>query len=61
MQSQWQQYVDNSISKTTNLHKDATVEDIEKVIIDAWNKNLKGTTIFRDKSKSFQILNTGIK
>jgi len=58
IQSAWQKYIDSSISKTINLSKDSTVDDVEKIFFYMWNKNLKGGTIYRDKSKSFQILNT---
>ena len=59
MQASWQKYVDNSISKTINLPEDSTVEDIEKIILYMWNNNLKGGTLYRNRSKSFQILNIG--
>ena len=61
MQSYWQQYIDNSISKTCNLPENSTVEDIENIFIDGWNRNLKGLTVYRNNSKSFQILNAGVK
>lgn len=59
MQSAWQTFVDNSISKTINLPQTATVKDIEDIIIFMWNNNLKGGTLYRDNSKKFQILNKG--
>jgi ribonucleoside-diphosphate reductase alpha chain len=59
MQASWQKYIDNSISKTINISENSTVEDIEKIIIHMWNNNLKGGTIYRNNSKSFQILNRG--
>lgn len=59
MQSAWQKYTDNSISKTINMPEKSSVEDIEQAIIEMWNKNLKGGTIYRDNSKSFQILEKG--
>lgn len=59
MQASWQKYIDNSISKTINIPENSTVEDIEKIIVHMWNNNLKGGTIYRDNSKTFQILNRG--
>jgi len=59
MQASWQKFVDNSISKTINMPENSTVEDIEKIIFYMWNNNLKGGTIYRNLSKSFQILNIG--
>jgi len=41
------------------MPENSTVEDIEKIIFYMWNNNLKGGTIYRNLSKSFQILNIG--
>jgi len=57
MQSAWQTYFSNAISKTINLSEDATVEDVESAFTEMWEKGCKGGTIYRDKSKSFQIMN----
>lgn len=46
-QAAWQRWIDASISSTINLPNDATVEDIEKIYIDAWQNGLKGVTIYR--------------
>lgn len=59
MQASWQKYITNSISKTINLPENATVQDIEDVLIYAWNQDVKGLTVYRDRSKSFQVLNVG--
>ena len=56
MQAAWQEYITNSISKTVNLPNTATVEDINNIIIYGWKRGLKGITVYRDKSKLFQIL-----
>lgn len=56
MQSVWQKYIDASISSTVNLPKEATVEDVEKLFMYAWEKGLKGITIFRDGCKRAGIL-----
>lgn len=61
MQAAWQEYITNSISKTINLKHDATIEDIENVFILGWALGLKGLTVYRDGSKTFQILNVGHK
>ena len=58
-QASWQEFVSNSISKTINLPNSATVDEIEEVIEEMWNQDLKGGTIYRDGSKMFQILNKG--
>lgn len=63
MQSYMQDYVDNAISSTINLKEDATVEDIFKLYMYAWEAHCKGITIFRDNCKRINILGTdhGVK
>jgi len=56
MQAAFQRHVDNSISKTINLPFEATVDDIEKTIKLAYDMNLKGLTVFRNNSRSSQVL-----
>lgn len=58
MQAVWQDYVSNAISKTINLPETATVDEIESAIVNMWYSGLKSSTLYRDKSKLFQILNT---
>lgn len=56
MQGIWQEHIDASISSTVNLPKSATVEDCEQLFIKAWEKGLKGVTIFREGCKRAGIL-----
>jgi ribonucleoside-diphosphate reductase alpha chain len=56
MQASWQKYFSNAISKTINMPNSATTKDIYNAYIYMWEKGLKGGTIYRDGSKSFQIL-----
>lgn len=61
MQSVWQSHIDASISSTVNLPEEATVEDVEKLYIDAWYKGLKGLTIFRDNCARLGVLSSADK
>ena len=58
MQAAFQRHVNNSISKTVNLPYDATVDDVERVIKLAYDTNLKGLTVFRNLSRTKQVLET---
>lgn len=58
MQSIWQSHVDASISSTVNVPNDFSVEDVEKLYLYAWEKGLKGVTIFRDGCARTGILST---
>jgi ribonucleoside-diphosphate reductase alpha chain len=54
-----QPFLSGAISKTVNMPKDATVEDIEKAYVDGWKMGLKALAIYRDGSKRTQPLNVG--
>ena len=58
MQAVWQRYIDASISSTVNLPEAATVEDVEKLYIYAWERGLKGLTIFRENCARTAILSS---
>ncbi|MEM3637869.1 MAG: adenosylcobalamin-dependent ribonucleoside-diphosphate reductase [Conexivisphaerales archaeon] len=52
----FQKWVDSSISKTTNLPYEASVEDIKTVYFEAYKLGCKDVTVFRDKSIKSQVL-----
>ena len=53
-----QPFISGAISKTVNVPKDATVEDIEQAYLEAWRLGAKAVSIYRDGSKRTQPLNT---
>jgi len=53
-----QKWVDASVSKTINMPSWVTVDDVMKAYLFAYKLGLKGITIYRDASKSSQVLQT---
>lgn len=58
MQAIWQKHIDASISSTVNLPNSATVEDVKDLYLYAWEKGLKGITVYRDGCKRSGVLIT---
>lgn len=58
VQSALQKWIDASISSTINLPKEATVEQVENIYMEAWKQGLKGVTIFRSGGKRDAVLTT---
>jgi ribonucleoside-diphosphate reductase alpha chain len=53
-----QPFISGAISKTVNVPREASVEDIEKAYIESWRLGAKAISIYRDGSKRTQPLNT---
>jgi ribonucleoside-diphosphate reductase alpha chain len=53
-----QPFLSGAISKTVNMPKEATVEEIMQTYMEAWKLGLKAIAIYRDGSKRIQPLNT---
>jgi ribonucleoside-diphosphate reductase alpha chain len=53
-----QPFISGAISKTVNVPREATVEEIEKAYIESWRLGAKAISIYRDGSKRTQPLNT---
>lgn len=61
MQAALQKHIDTAISSTINLPYKIKLEEVEQLYLYAWEKGLKGITIFRDGCKRVGILTTDNK
>ncbi|BDR93133.1 adenosylcobalamin-dependent ribonucleoside-diphosphate reductase [Vulcanisaeta souniana] len=61
MQVTWAKWNDSGVSKTINMPSDTPIEDVEQAYRLAWLLNAFGITVYRDKSKSVQVIYTGVK
>jgi ribonucleoside-diphosphate reductase alpha chain len=59
MQAEWQNAICSAISKTINLPKEATVQDVADAYKLAYDLKCKGVTAYRDGSRCEQVLSTG--
>lgn len=57
VQAAWQKYIDLSISSTVNLPENSTKEDVADIYRLSWDYGCKGITVYRNNSRSQQVLN----
>jgi ribonucleoside-diphosphate reductase alpha chain len=58
MQAAIQAFVDNSISKTVNFHREATTDDVARAYQLAWRLGCKGLTVYVTGSREKVVLET---
>jgi ribonucleoside-diphosphate reductase alpha chain len=59
VQAQWQKWIDSSISKTINLPKEATIEDIKEAYLLSNKLGLKGVTVYRSGTLESEPVKVG--
>ena len=58
IQAVFQKHVDNAVSKTINLPEKSSPDDVKSIYLEAFRLGCKGITIYREGSKTGQVLTT---
>ncbi|MFH0703167.1 MAG: vitamin B12-dependent ribonucleotide reductase [bacterium] len=61
MQAAFQLHTDNAVSKTVNFEENATRDQIAETYYLAYKSDLKGITVYRNKSRAYQPMNIETK
>lgn len=54
--AQWQRWIDNAVSKTVNMPRDATVAEVGDVLRASWEAGCKGVSVYRQGSRDHDLL-----
>ncbi|MFH1529699.1 MAG: vitamin B12-dependent ribonucleotide reductase [Pseudomonadota bacterium] len=53
-----QRFISGAISKTVNVPRNTSVEEIQNTYLESWKLGLKAVAVYRDGSKGVQVLST---
>ena len=54
--AQWQRWIDNAVSKTVNMPRDATAADVGDTLRASWEAGCKGVSVYRQGSRERDLL-----